>query len=110
MVGRQAYHKLVRDRIPDIIQAAGKTCAVETLSQDDFEAALRAKLVEESTEASAASADQLVTELADIYEVIDALMALHQIPPEVVLAEQARRREARGGFAKRLQLLWTDEP
>jgi predicted house-cleaning noncanonical NTP pyrophosphatase (MazG superfamily) len=109
-VGCQAYHKLVRDRIPEIIQAAGKTCAVQTLSTDDFEAALRAKLVEESTEASAASAEQLVTEVADIYEVIDALMLLHHIDREAVLAEQARRRAARGGFAKRLQLLWTDEP
>ncbi len=30
------YHKLVRDRIPEIIKADGKTCFWETLSQEDY--------------------------------------------------------------------------
>ncbi len=30
------YHKLVRDRIPEIIEADGKTCIWETLSQEDY--------------------------------------------------------------------------
>ncbi len=107
---RQVYDKLIRDRIPEIIRATGKTCAVQTLSADDFEAALRAKLVEESGEASTAAPDQLLAELADIYEVMDALMTLHNIDHDAVFAEQECRREARGGFARRLQLLWTDEP
>ncbi len=106
---RQVYNKLIRDRIPEIIRATGKTCATQVLGADDFEAALRAKLVEESGEASAAAAEQLLAELADIYEVMDALMALHNIDRDMVVAEQERRREARGGFAGRLQLLWTDE-
>ena len=36
--------------------------------------------------------------------------ALQHIDRGAVRSEQARRREARGGFARRLQLLWTDEP
>lgn len=30
------YNKLVRDRIPEIIQADGKTCICETLSGEDY--------------------------------------------------------------------------
>lgn len=30
------YNKLVRDRIPEIIEADGKTCIWETLSQEDY--------------------------------------------------------------------------
>lgn len=32
----KAYHKLVRDRIPEIIEADGKVCICETLSDEDY--------------------------------------------------------------------------
>ena len=32
---KKKYHKLVRDRIPEIIEASGKTCTWETLSDDN---------------------------------------------------------------------------
>ena len=32
----KAYHKLVRDRIPEIIEADGKTCVFETLSDEEY--------------------------------------------------------------------------
>ena len=31
-----SFHKLVRDRIPEIIEADGKTCVCETLSDEDY--------------------------------------------------------------------------
>ena len=31
-----SYNKLVRDRIPEIIAAAGKTCTTEILSHEDY--------------------------------------------------------------------------
>ena len=37
----KTYHKLVRDRIPEIIEADGKTCVCETLSDEDYIALLR---------------------------------------------------------------------
>ena len=30
------YNKLVRDRIPEIIESSGKTCKVEILSDEDY--------------------------------------------------------------------------
>lgn len=32
----KTYHKLVRDRIPEIIEADGKTCVCETLFDEDY--------------------------------------------------------------------------
>ncbi|MGF1459484.1 MAG: hypothetical protein ACFBSG_10705 [Leptolyngbyaceae cyanobacterium] len=40
--------KLVRDRIPDIIRQAGKTCTIRTLSAGGYDSALRAKLLEDA--------------------------------------------------------------
>ena len=65
---RLAYNKLVRDRIPDIITAAGSEPATRILDQESFRAALRVKLVEEAHEAQAASDEQLASELADVLE------------------------------------------
>lgn len=106
---RIAYNKLVRDRIPEIIRRAGSTCATVTLTEEDYRQALRAKLMEEASEAAEATLDHLVVELADLYEVMDALIASYGLSAEMVRAEQAQRREARGGFAQRLCLLWAED-
>ena len=44
------YTKLVRDRIPEIISAAGKTCTTEILSDEDYLRMLDPKLDEELAE------------------------------------------------------------
>lgn len=38
------YNKLVRDRIPEIIEASGKTCSTEILPREDYLRMLDAKL------------------------------------------------------------------
>ena len=43
----QTYHKLVRDRIPEIIENDGKKCVCETLSDEDYISLLDQKLNEE---------------------------------------------------------------
>lgn len=44
------YDKLVRDRIPEIIQAAGKRCEVRVLDDDEYAQRLDQKLAEELAE------------------------------------------------------------
>lgn len=96
-------NKLVRDRIPDMIQADGRTCEVEVLEGEDFDRALRAKLVEEAQEVAGADTHEgLIVELADVLEVVESLMAWHGIDKAAVLAVQSTRRSERGGFEKRL--------
>ncbi|MCI0711669.1 MAG: nucleoside triphosphate pyrophosphohydrolase [Chloroflexi bacterium] len=66
---RREYNKLVRDNIPEIIAANGQ--------------ALRQKLVEEAQEVLQAKPDELVNELADVYEVLDALIAAYDLDETV---------------------------
>ncbi|MBD2094478.1 nucleoside triphosphate pyrophosphohydrolase [Trichocoleus sp. FACHB-591] len=103
----KVHNKLVRDRIPEIIQAAGQEFKVTTLSEAEYEQALRRKLLEEAQETVEAGNQELIKELADLLEVIDTLMALHQINLTTVREEQERRRAERGGFEQRLFLLWS---
>ncbi len=105
---RIEYQKLVRDFIPEIIRRSGSSCEVLTMTEEEYRQALRQKLVEEASEAAAADPDYLAVELADLYEVMDALMASYGLAAEAVRTEQERRRAARGGFAQRLRLLWTE--
>lgn len=77
------------------------------MEEEEFRQALRTKLVEEAQEAAAATDADLVTELADLCEVMDALMAVHGIDREIVLKEQQRRQLERGGFSRRIKLLWS---
>ena len=101
------YNKLVRDRIPEIIRQSGINCEIAVLSDEEYRIALRLKLIEEATEAAEANENELVAELADLYEVIDALMLSYGISGDRLLNAQAKRRETRGGFAQKIMLLRT---
>lgn len=105
---RKKYNKLVRDFIPEIIRQSGNQCEVAVMSEAELTQALREKLLEEAQEAAGASPQDLVSELADLQEVIDALLAVYGISREEVLTEQRRKRTERGGFQQRIRLLWTD--
>lgn len=103
------YNKLIRGRIPEIIQATGKQYETVVLAEEEYIQALRLKLVEEAQEAQQAPSADLITELSDLQEVMAALMAVYGITPEQVDAVQTARREERGGFEQRLKLLWTED-
>ncbi len=106
----ETYAKLVRDRIPEIIAASGRTYRVAELGPEEFETALRAKLVEEAQEIQWANADHLLLELADLLEVVHELLLVHQISYEQVGLARQQRRAQRGGFDHRIQLLWAEKP
>ena len=106
---RIKYNKLIRDRIPEIIASEGKTYATEVMGVQEYQKALLTKLVEEAQEAAAAKPDKLMIELADLMEVIQATMQAFEILPEKVWDIQQDRQTNRGGFDKRLKLLWVEE-
>ena len=63
------YHKLVRDRIPEIIKSSGKTCITEILSDEEYLKMVDEKFNEELAEYHK---DQNIEELADLLELIYA--------------------------------------
>lgn len=97
------YNKLVRDRIPEIISAAGKKCKLRRLQG---KAARRAALVEKLREETAEYRKEPgIGELADLAEVVEALAALDGFSFRQVRAEQLKKRWARGGFDKGIVLV-----
>lgn len=63
----QIYNKLVRDKIPEIIEKSGKKCSFEILSGDEYIQKLDEKLNEELQEYYQ---DKNIEELADLMEVL----------------------------------------
>jgi predicted house-cleaning noncanonical NTP pyrophosphatase (MazG superfamily) len=108
-MARIHYDKLIRDRIPEIIEAEGKQYRVETMPDDQYRRALLEKLVEEAQEAAQAGPEKLPTELADLYEVMNAVLAAYAIDRQQVAQLQEQRHMERGGFEQRLRLLWVEE-
>jgi len=99
------FGKLVRDKIPDIIRAEGRTPVVEVLAEAQRRPALLAKLLEEAAEAAAATDDGLPEELADVLEVVRALAAELGLSLGRILALADDKREQRGGFDQGLFLV-----
>lgn len=107
-MSRVVYNKLVRDRIPEIIRREGRECATATLDEGEYLNALLAKLIEEARELAQAPRGEVTEELADIYEVLSALVTAYGVEIEQVISAQDARRFERGGFRKRIKLLWTE--
>ncbi|WP_207400825.1 nucleoside triphosphate pyrophosphohydrolase [Actinomadura roseirufa] len=100
------HGKLVRDRIPEIIEASGRRATVRVLTEAELIPALMAKLAEETEELRRAEPDHRLEELADIHEVLAALTEALGISDEQVQEAAAHKRAERGGFSHRL---WLDE-
>ena len=94
----KAYHKLVRDRIPEIIEADGKTCVCETLADEDYLRLLDAKLTEELSEYQE---NHSLEELADLLEVVVKARGWTWEELERVRQDKAAKR---GGFEKKILL------
>lgn len=105
---RREYNKLVRDRIPELIQKSGYQYDIITLSETEYRQALRDKILEEAQEVVLASDRELVPELADLLEVVEALMESYGIENESVLLERDHKRAEKGGFEHKIKLLWTE--
>ena len=95
------YNKLIRDRIPEIIEASGKTCVTEVLSDEEYLKMIDAKLDEELAEYHK---DENLEELADLLEVIYAAAKARGYTLEELEKVRAEKAEKRGAFEKKLLL------
>lgn len=103
--------KLVRDRIPEVVRAAGREPDVVVItSDDDYTNALDRKLVEEVAELRNAGVDDRVEELADVYEVLLALARAHGLDWHTVEQAADAKRSERGGFDERLWMISISAP
>ena len=92
---------MVRDRIPEIIEASGKSCVTEILSDEEYLKMIDAKLDEELAEYHK---DQNIEELADLLEVIRAAVIACGYSIEELEKVRAEKAAKRGVFEKKMLL------
>lgn len=95
------YNKLVRDKIPDTIEADGQVGIYQILSDSRYLRMLDAKLSEEAAEYQDS---QSLGELADILEVMRAIVRAHGWTWEQLEAIRKEKFAQRGGFEKKILL------
>src|SRR3989338_7742350 len=95
------YNKLVRDKIIERIEAKGEKAVFHVADEAEYWTKLKEKLQEEVNEFLLA---ENIEELADIAEVLDAVLIHKGFIKEALLVEQTKKREERGGFEKRIIL------
>ena len=95
------YDKLIRDKIPEIIEQSGKKCIVEVMDNDTYIEYLDQKLNEELAEYQQ---DKSIEELADLLEVMYAVVAARGYSVEELERIRLEKAEKRGAFEKKLLL------
>jgi len=95
------YNKLVRDKIPAIIESRGQRVETRTLNDKEYLEQLVEKLFEEVDEFDE---DRSVEEMADVLEVLLALADALGIRRTQLEAVRRAKATARGTFKKRLFL------
>lgn len=95
------YNKLVRDKIPSIIEENGDTCNCHTADNIEYWQKLKEKLQEEVVE-FVESED--ISEIADILEVLDAIIEHKNFGKEELVKIKKAKLDKRGGFKNKIIL------
>ncbi len=99
------FRKLVRDRIPEIIEGNGETAVTRILDEEEYRKELYRKLLEEGQEVvSSKNSSETLEELADVYEVLRAIASLEGKNMKDVEDIANQKKKKRGAFQKRIFL------
>ncbi len=104
------YNKLVRDWIPQVIEATGKTCVTSVLEPSEYLGEIKTKMLEEALEFQEASSPQeAVEELADILELVHTALAVYGVSYEQLEQVRVQKKDKRGGFSQGIYLIEVKE-
>ena len=103
---RTEHNKIVRDRIPEIIQRNGQRAVCRVPEKEEIISGLEAKLCEELREYLA---DHSLEEMADLLEVMHGILFHRGVPWEELERIRLAKREKRGGFEQGIYLEATEE-
>jgi len=99
------YPKLVRDKIPTIIERDGKIATTHIAEKTEYVEYLLSKLIEEATELrDADNPDHQKEEIPDVREVLSAIQLALGFPEDKLVEIQTSKFTERGGFSGRIIL------
>ena len=102
------YNKLIRDKVAAGMKKRGVAFVSRKLNRKEFERALIKKVEEEAGGLEkAGSREELIAEIADVLDVIEEVKKLKKIRPSEIAAAQQENKNKKGGFKKRLFLVWS---
>ena len=99
---------LVRDQVPVLLRAGRQQCEAVPMVPDEYVSKLKDLLLKKAALAADALPDDFRAEVADLYDVLDALLVMYKIGHSAVEHQRLWTREMMGGFDQRLKLLWVD--
>ena len=110
-MNRKTYNKLIRDKIPEIIQKDNATPKVSILDDEQFSSALKEKLIEEAKELQEAKTqEEILNELSDVLQLVESIASNNKLTIEEIKNQKEAKKIKRGGFEKKLFLEYVDEP
>jgi len=93
---------LVRDNIPEKIIKSGAKISQKTLNDSQYISALKNKLVEEALELKEAKkSPEIISELADIQEVVDNLLSALKFSASGLKKIQKEKNKKNGSFQRK---------
>lgn len=93
------FNKLIRSKLPERMIEEGVVVNSQKLEIQEYVAQLKQKIIEEATEVSETkSREELITELADVLEVIYAIAESMDIPLAEIEQARIEKREINGYF------------
>lgn len=105
-MNKKVYYKLVRDRIPEIIDECGNRYAVRQLKGDDLRGYAFKKLREEVQEFVE---NPCAEEAADILEILNFICEREGLKSETIVSEKISKRITKGAFDMGFILEWVEE-
>ena len=97
--------KLVRDRIPEIIEKNGKKPVTHIADEIEYWDKLKLKLQEEVEEVlEDGTNDEVKEELADVLEVINAICEFKKVDKNELESLRIKKAKERGGFSNKIIL------
>ena len=97
----KTFEKLVRDRIPEIIESKGEKVVTRILDDPEYRLRLLEKLIEEAKELFN---DPSKEEVADVLEVLESICEIFGYKPEEIQKVKKEKQQKRGGFKNKIFL------